>query len=133
MSSYQLIFGMSCHLPVELKHKVTWTLNVMNLDWVKNPKYRVEQLNKLDKLRIKDYASSALYKQKMKRWHDAKILKKEFEVGDWVLLCNSHHRLFPGKLKSKWSGPFRVTRVFTNSAIEVEGWEEPAFKVNGQC
>ena len=105
----------------------------MNLDWVKNPKYRVEQLNKLDKLRIKDYASSALYKQKMKRWHDAKILKKEFEVGDWVLLCNSHHRLFPGKLKSKWSGPFRVTRVFTNSAIEVEGWEEPAFKVNGQC
>ena len=66
----------------------------------------------------------------MKKWHDAKILKREFRVGDWVLLYNSRLRLFPGKLKSKWSGPFKVTRVFTNGAIKVEGQEGPTFKVN---
>ena len=49
------------------------------------------------------------------------------------LLYNSRLRLFSGKLKSKLSGPFRVKRVFTNGAIEVEGQEGPAFTVNGQC
>ncbi|XP_049394762.1 uncharacterized protein LOC125859070 [Solanum stenotomum] len=73
-----------------------------------------------------------LYKEKINKWHDAKILKREFKLGNWVLLYNSRLRLFPGKLKSKWSGPFRVTRVLTNGAIEVEGQEGPAFKVNGQ-
>jgi len=78
------------------------------------------------------YESSTLYKEKMKQWHDAKILQREFKVGDFVLLYNSRFKLFPGKLKSKWSGPFKVTRAFTNGAIEVEGKDIPAFKVNGQ-
>ncbi|WMV45354.1 hypothetical protein MTR67_038739 [Solanum verrucosum] len=37
-----------------------------------------------------------------------------------------------GKLKSKWSGPFKVTRVFANGEIEVESKEGSTFKVNGQ-
>ncbi|XP_049391333.1 uncharacterized protein LOC125855624 [Solanum stenotomum] len=78
------------------------------------------------------YESSALYKESIKKWHDSRILKREFQAGVWVLLYNSRLRLFTGKLKSKWSGPFGVTRVFTNGAIEVEGKEGHAFKVNGQ-
>jgi len=96
-----------------------WALKALNLDWTKASKERIEQLNKLDEFRFKAYESSALYKEKMKKWHDAKILRREFRVGDWVLLYNSRLLLFPGKLKSKWSRPFRVTRVFTNDAIEV--------------
>ncbi|XP_049355207.1 uncharacterized protein LOC125819809 [Solanum verrucosum] len=86
----------------------------------------------LDELRIRSYESSAIYKEKMNKWHDTRILKQDFKVGDWVLLYNSRLRLFPGKLKSKWSGPFRVTRVFINGAIEVEYQEVPPFTVNGQ-
>ncbi|XP_049405164.1 uncharacterized protein LOC125868578 [Solanum stenotomum] len=104
----------------------------LNLDWTKTSRGRVEQLNELDEFRSRAYESLALYKEKMEKWHDAKILKKEFKVGDWVLLYNSQLRLFSGKLKSKWSGPFRLTKVFTNGAIEVEGQEGPAFKLNRQ-
>ncbi|KAK4716377.1 hypothetical protein R3W88_014715 [Solanum pinnatisectum] len=110
-----------------------WALKALNLDWKKTSKERVEQLNELEELRFKAYESLALYKEKMKKWHDAKILKREFKMGDWVVLYNSRLRLFPGKLKSKWLGPFRVTRVFPNGAIEVEGQEGHAYKVNGQC
>ncbi|XP_049364486.1 uncharacterized protein LOC125829280 [Solanum verrucosum] len=107
-----------------------WALKALNLDWTKTSKKSVEQLNELDEFRLKAYESSALYKEKMKKWHDAKILKREFKVGNWVLLYNSRLRLFPEKLKSKWSGSFRVTRVFTNGAIEVEGQEGTAFKLD---
>lgn len=68
----------------------------------------------------------------MKKWHDATIVQRELNVGDSVLYYNTWARLFTRKLKSKWSGPFRVTQLFTKGAIEVKGKEELAFKVNDQ-
>ncbi|XP_015163290.1 uncharacterized protein [Solanum tuberosum] len=132
MSPYQLVYGKACHFPVELEHKELWGLKALNLDWSKTSRERIEQLNEPDEFRLRSYVSSAIHKEKMKKWHDARILKRDFKVGDWVLLYNSRHKLFLRKFKSKWSGPFRVTRVFTNGAIEVEDQEGPPFKVNGQ-
>ncbi|MCI69306.1 hypothetical protein A2U01_0090567, partial [Trifolium medium] len=50
------------------------------------------------------------------------------------LLFNSRLRLFPGKLWSRWSGPFVIKRVFSHGAVEVfkSGEEDHSFKVNGQ-
>ena len=59
--------------------------------------------------RLKAYESSALYKEKMKKFYDLKIKKWEFMVGDLVLLYNSRLRLFSGQLKSKWTGPYLIT------------------------
>ncbi|GJW53124.1 reverse transcriptase domain-containing protein [Tanacetum coccineum] len=52
------------------------------------------------------------YKEKTKRIHDAKIKNRVFNVGDRVLLFNSRLKIFSGKLKSRWSGPFTVVQVF---------------------
>ena len=53
--------------------------------------------------------------------------------GQQVLLFNSRLRLFPGKLKSRWSGPFVVKTVFPHGAVEIfENDPGQAFKVNGQ-
>ena len=56
----------------------------------------------------------------MKKYHDQKIETCEFVVGDLVLLFNFRLRLFPGKLKSKWTGPFKVTKVFPHGAVKLE-------------
>ena len=49
-----------------------------------------------------------------------------------MLLFNSRLRLFPRKLKSRWSGPFEITQVLPYRAIEIMHPEKGTFKVNRQ-
>ena len=68
---------------------------------------------------------------KQKKWHDQRILRKEFKAGDQVLLFNSRLRLVPGKLKSKWSGPFTVVSSTQFGAVTLRNSKNEEFKVNG--
>src|SRR5436190_16990172 len=73
-----------------------------------------------------------MYKERTKYWHDKHIKLKYFEPGQKVLLFNSRLRLFLGKLKSRWSGPYLITQVFPNAAVELKNKQNELFKVNGQ-
>ena len=72
----------------------------------------------LEEMRLISYESLRLYKEKVKTYHDKKLLKREFKPGQEVLLFNSRLKLFPSKLKSKWSGPFVIKKVRSYRAIE---------------
>ena len=65
------------------------------------------------------YENSRIYKEKTKHWHDKEIMKKKFEPGQQVLVFNSRLKFFPGKLKSKWLGPYIVKKVFPKGALLV--------------
>ncbi|XP_038889385.1 uncharacterized protein LOC120079304 [Benincasa hispida] len=91
------------------------------------------QLNELEEWRMNAYENNKIYKEKTKCWHDQRISKKVLVVGQKVLLFNSRLRLFPGKLKSRWFGPFIIKTIFPYGTIELmreDGTD--AFKVNGQ-
>ncbi|XP_060961097.1 uncharacterized protein LOC133031570 [Cannabis sativa] len=91
------------------------------------------QLNELDELRLFSYENAKLYKEKTKRWHDDRIKERVFAKGQEVLLFNSRLKLFPGKLKSRWSGPFTVQEVTPFGAITVKDQQSGReFKVNRQ-
>ncbi|XP_061344040.1 uncharacterized protein LOC133290013 [Gastrolobium bilobum] len=111
MSPLQLVYGKSCNLHVELEHKTIWATKFLNFEPTKANEKRLLQLHELDEFRLAAYENARIYKEKTKRWHDKKIAPKEFEPGQQVLLYNSRLRLFPGKLKSRWSGPFVVKKV----------------------
>ena len=103
-----------------------------NMEYDKAGKQRQLQINELEEIRNDAYESARIYKEKTKLFHDKMISRKSFVVGQKVLLFNSRLKLFPGKLRSRWSGPFVVTNVFPHGAVEVTSIATgTTFKVNG--
>ena len=132
MPPYRLVFGKPCHLPLELEYKAMWDIKKLNVDFKATKEERLLQLNELEELRNEAYDSARIYKDKTKKWHDQRILRREFKTGDQVLLFNSRLRLFPRKLKSKWSGPYTLVSSTTFGAVTLRTSNHEEFKVNGQ-
>ncbi|RDX80301.1 hypothetical protein CR513_39166, partial [Mucuna pruriens] len=98
MSLYRIVFGKAYHL-------------LCNLAYDQAGKQRKFQLQELDELRLKAYEKSQIYKQKVKRFHDQQILRKEFQVGQKVLMFNSRLKLIAVELKDE----------HTNNTFQVNG------------
>ncbi|XP_071739906.1 uncharacterized protein [Rutidosis leptorrhynchoides] len=97
MTSFRLVYGKACHLPVEVEHRAFWLIK----------------------------------EEKTKKWHDAQLKgPKEFHPNDKVLVFNSRFKFSPGKLKSRWSGPYVVKRAHPTGYVELYG-NGNTFKVNG--
>ncbi|XP_043697404.1 uncharacterized protein LOC122648220 [Telopea speciosissima] len=91
------------------------------------------QLSGLEELRNDAYESSRISKDRTKAFHDKHIVRKSFAPNQRVWLFNSKLRLFPGKLRSQWDGPFVVVSVTPYGAIEIRNRQNgKTFKVNGQ-
>nr|GEX09706.1 reverse transcriptase domain-containing protein [Tanacetum cinerariifolium] len=128
---YKLVYGKLCHLPIELEHRAYWALKHVNFALKTAGDHQKLQLNELSELRDQAYENSVIYKERIKKLHDSKIKNRIFNVGDQVLLFNSRLKIFSGKLKTRWSGHFTITRVFPYGTIELSQPDGPNFKMNG--
>ena len=115
-----------------MEYKAYWAIKTLNYDLKRAGEKRLLQLGELEELRMSAYENARIYKERTKKWHDKHISKKEFHEGDRVLLFNSKLKLFSGKLKSRWTGPYVVKMVYPYGAVGIAKDEEASFKVNGQ-
>nr|GFB36130.1 reverse transcriptase domain-containing protein [Tanacetum cinerariifolium] len=115
---------------LELKHKAFWALKHANFDLKTAGDHQKLQLNELSELRDQAYENSLIYKERTKKLHDAKIKNQIFNVGDQVLLFNSRLKIFLGKLKSRWSGPFIISEVYPYGTAKLVHTDGSNFKVN---
>ena len=122
MFPFRLIFGKPCHLLVELEHCAMWVIRNLTFDLKEAGEKRILQLSELEELCNDSYENAKIYKEraKKKNWHDKHLLRKEFKEGDKVLIFNSRLKLFPGKLRSRWSRPIMVTSVTPYGVIGVQ-------------
>nr|XP_016493203.1 PREDICTED: uncharacterized protein LOC107812571 [Nicotiana tabacum] len=105
----------------------------LNLDIKAAGTTRVTELHELDEFRYHAFGSTRLYKERMKKLHDKNIVERNFKPGDMVFLYNLRLRLFPGKLRSRWFGPFRVVAMLPSGAVEIASEKvSHTFRLNGQ-
>ncbi|CAL2266033.1 unnamed protein product [Prunus armeniaca] len=117
---------------MELEHKAFWAIKELNFSYDSAGEKRKLQINELEEIRNDAYESSRIYKEKTKAFHDNQILRKNFHQGQKVLLFSSRLKLFPGKLKSRWNGPYLVTKVYPHGAVDITSEiNGNTFKVNG--
>ncbi|XP_014517186.1 uncharacterized protein LOC106774657 [Vigna radiata var. radiata] len=119
LSPFQLVYGKACHLPVEIEHKALWALKFLNFDPHETQSKHRSQLLDLEEIWLHAYDSSRSYKEKVKFYHDRKLIKRAFNPRQLVLLFNLRLKLFLGKLKSKWTGPLLIKHVYPNGAVEL--------------
>nr|GFB32777.1 reverse transcriptase domain-containing protein [Tanacetum cinerariifolium] len=76
------------------------------------------------------HAGNFIIKERTKKLHDEKIKNRIFNVGDQVLLFNSRLKIFSGKLKSRWSGPFTISEIYHYGTAKLIHPDGCNFKVN---
>jgi len=114
MSLYRLVFTKLCHLLVKIEHRAFWAVKQCNLDAKKTGEEWKLQLQELEEIRLEAYDNARLYRERTKSLHDKFVQCKQFFVAQKLLLFNSRLKFMPGKLRSRWIGPFVVLNVFSH-------------------
>ncbi|XP_075479308.1 uncharacterized protein LOC142520192 [Primulina tabacum] len=122
-SPFRLVYGKACHLPVELEHRALWDAKFLNFDVQATGNQCLLQLNELEEFHLDAYENAKIYKEKTKKWHDARIVNREFESRQNVLLYNSRLKLM-SEIRGDSGNPFKVNgdrlKIFHEGILEQE-------------
>ena len=110
-----------------------WALKQLNLDLDRAGDLRKLQISELEELRNVHTITLGYLNTELRFSMISQFIGKKFVSGQKVLLYNTRLHLFPGKLKTRWSGPYVVQNVSPHGAIEILNPKDGnTFKVNCQ-
>ncbi|KAI5417702.1 hypothetical protein KIW84_042352 [Lathyrus oleraceus] len=104
-------------IPVEIRAPTRRTEEP--LDEEMNDETLRAELDLVEEIRSEAALRETTLKQKIALRHDAKVMKREFQVGTLVLRRNQKNPR-EGKLAANWEGPYRVRDKTSNGAYYLE-------------
>ncbi|KAI5400061.1 hypothetical protein KIW84_065122 [Lathyrus oleraceus] len=104
-------------IPVEIRAPTRRTEEP--LDEEMNDETLRAELDLVEEIRSEAALRETTLKQKIALRHDAKVIKREFQVGTLVLRRNQKNPR-EGKLAANWEGPYRVRDKTSNGAYYLE-------------
>ncbi|KAI5425253.1 hypothetical protein KIW84_031161 [Lathyrus oleraceus] len=104
-------------IPVEIRTPTRRTEEP--LDEEMNDETLRTELDLVEEIRSEAALRETTLKQKIALRHDAKVIKREFQVGTLVLRRNQKNPR-EGKLAANWEGPYRVRDKTSNGAYYLE-------------
>jgi hypothetical protein len=110
---FQLLFRAEVVLPDEIKHKSLCTI----AEAPPCPN-KTEEKDLLESDRLKVVTNLQRYQDKTRNWRDPKVKKRDFNVGNLVLL-QSPHTKSSGKLESKWKRPYVIIKKTRPGAYHI--------------
>ena len=113
-----------------MEHKAFLAIKFLNFNLKVVGEKRFLQLNEIEEIHFNAYESLKLYKGRMKSWHDRHIHSREFQEGDLVVLFSLRLKLFSSNLYLRWSGPFKVIKIYPYGAIDIGTEATGNFKAN---
>eukprot|EP00253_Pinus_taeda_P005173 PITA_05173 len=114
---YELVYGKRALLSIEFEYNTLRMAAQLDLDRSHAQQERLMQLNGLDEHRMQALLHSEVIQLQRKVWHDRHLNGKQFHPGDWVLLYDSRHKDFKGKLRTRWLGPYAVEKCNENGYV----------------
>ena len=114
---FRLTYGTEAVIPIEIH--VPSRRTEAPLDEEGNKESLREELDLVEEVRSGAALREASLKQKIAIRHDAKVIRRDFEVGSLILRRN-HKDSREGKLAANWEGPYRVRSKTGSGAYYLE-------------
>jgi hypothetical protein len=118
---YFLVFGQEAVHGVELQVETFRVMAARNAESRHETLPRLLAIEELEEVRNAALERTKGVQTKRKEDYDRKIPADHgIREGGLVLLYDNRHKDFPGKLHTRWMGPFRVTRIFENGSLQLQ-------------
>ncbi|KAJ9545268.1 hypothetical protein OSB04_024975 [Centaurea solstitialis] len=106
--------------PIRVRVQSTVGTKKVHLDDIASGRERLISLHELEELRSLAYKNLKIYKEQRKKWHDAHLKEvKVFKAGDKVLMYQTRFKFSPGKLKSRWIGPYSILKAYPSGYVDL--------------
>ena len=130
---FYLTYGLDSIVPIEFSLPTYRIIHSQRLDVEESQLQRLQQLEQVEEDRDTALQHTYIQQAQRKKAYDKKLRKKDIHAQDWVLLYDNRFNKFPGKLHTRWMGPYKVLNVWKNGSlqlIDMEG-EELSTRTNG--
>ncbi|KAH7420576.1 hypothetical protein KP509_13G012900 [Ceratopteris richardii] len=129
---FSLVYGEEAIFPIEKEVPTLRVAIEARMGVEESLKERYIQLVKLEEKRLIAQQSLEAIQKGRKERHDKNLKTYVIQEGDLVLVYDSKYYKFPGKLQTRWAGPFKVVELNSNGSMQIQdlGEEYAPVKVN---